>query len=209
MKTITSNARGNDQLSMFHLFEFTLKNLDGTPHEILRFTDLDIFLLDGALEYTPLSITFDRLTEDISMATNSITITLDNVNEALSRAALAYEWRQNSCTITRVMYRPNEETPSDGVTYEYGYGNNLSPAGYPQLVLDDVLLKDRYTLFAGHIGSFSATEQTLTGTITTKFIQWQNPFPSRRFDQQEFTTIIDTMNTQLYWGTVDDETTTP
>lgn len=198
MKTITTNARTESSLSIAHLFEFTLNNLDGTLHEILYLTDHDIFINYDGNDYTPLSITFDRLTEDISMQTNNITVTLDNINSALSNAAIEYEWRKNTAEIKRIMFVPNSEI-IDGDTYDFGYGDNLSGT-YPELVMADVTLKDIYTLFSGHIGSFSATQQSLTGTITTKFIHWQNPFPSRTYDQKEFQEIIDTISTSVYWG---------
>jgi len=199
MKTITTNARNNNALSMLHLFEFTLTNLDGTPHEVVYLTDHDVFVQYNGNTYTPLSVTFDRLTEDISMQTNNITVTIDNVNLALSQAALGYEWRKNQADIHRVMFVPNSETIS-GDVYDFGYGDNLGTGTYPELILADTTLKDIYTLFSGHIGHFSATQQSLTGTITTKFIHWQNPFPTRTFDQKEFTNIIDTIVETVYWG---------
>jgi len=200
MKTITTNARTENSLSIAHLFEFTLNTLDGSLHEVLYLTDHDIFINYDGNDYTPLSVTFDRLTEDISMQTNNITVTLDNINSALSEAAIEYEWRKNTATIKRIMFVPDAET-IDSYTYDFGFGDNLSGT-YPELVITDITLKDIYTLFSGHIGSFSATQQTLTGTITTKFIHWQNPFPSRTYDQKEFQEIIDAISTSTYWGRV-------
>ena len=199
MKTITTNAREENALSMFHLFQFTLSDTDGTLAEVLYFTDHDIFVTYDGNEYTPLSISFDRLTEDVSMQTNSITVTLDNINSAISEAALGYEWRQNPATIQRVMYVPDSETIS-GEVYDFGYGDNLGLGTYPELILDDVVSKDIYTLFSGYISAFSATQQSLTGTISTKFIHWQKPFPSRTYDQKEFNSIINSMSNTVYWG---------
>jgi len=200
MKTITTNAREENSLSVAHLFEFTINNLDGTLYEVLYLTDHDIFINYDEHDYTPLSITFDRLTEDISMQTNSITVTLDNINSALSETALEYEWRKNSAIIKRIMFVPNSET-IDSYAYDFGFGDNLST--YPQLIIGDITLKDVYTLFSGYIGSFSATQQALTGTISTKFIHWQNPFPSRTYDQKEFQEIINTISNSVFWGRVE------
>ena len=82
------------------------------------------------------------------MQTNNITVTIDNVNLALSQAALGYEWRKNQADIHRVMFVPNSETIS-GDVYDFGYGDNLGTGTYPELILADTTLKDIYTLFSG------------------------------------------------------------
>ncbi len=259
MKTITTNAREENALSMLHLFTFqlipiifeitgttndekiisiynTLFDRDPDSAELtywssfwttnshlsdkevadtityagvendedfikVYFTDHDIFVDYDSIVYTPISITFDKLTEDVSMQTNSINVTLDNVNSALSEAAINYEWRKNTCEIKRVLFLPNSETVS-GYDYDFGVGDNLGIGTYPELLLDDTTLKDEYTLFSGFIGAFSATQQSLTGTITTKFIHWQNPFPTRTYDQKEFSDVIETIVETVYWGRV-------
>jgi len=195
-KTITNNSRGNDALGMLHLFEFDMYDFDGNLDEVLRFTDHDIFVNDGTNEYTPLAITFDRLTEDSSMASDSISITLDNVSGAITSEALASEWRNNRAKITRVIYTPPSDTIGSEV-YEFGYGDNLSV--YPKIDIS-LVTKDTYILFEGIIDTFSATENTLNGTITSLFTNWSKAYPTRKFNQTEFTTIIDTMVDEIQWG---------
>lgn len=197
MKTITTNARGGNAVSILHLFTFELDNLDGTDNETLYFTDHDIFVKDGTTMYTPLSISFDKLSEDISMQSDSVSVTLDNINAALSEAALNYEWRKNQATVTRVIFTPNSET-IDGDVYDFGYGDNLDT--FPQLILQDIDSRDTYSLFSGYIESFSATQQSLTGKISTKFVHWSNPYPKRTFNQKEFTEVIDAISNTVYWG---------
>ena len=203
-KTITNVARSDDQLAILHLFEFYMdKDLDGNvgeSGEILYFTDHDVFVTDGTNEYTPLSITFDKLNEDFSMASDSINISIDNINNALSNEALASEWRNNPAKITRVIYTPSSETV-DGELYDYGLTNNMSTT-YPKIDIS-IFAKDTYTLFEGVIDTFSATEQSLTGTITTKFVHWNRPYPSQTFNQNEFGTIIAAMSDVVYWGRKD------
>jgi len=199
MKDITNNARSRDQLSMLHLITFVINDLDGEYYDTIYVTDHDIFVIDGEIEYTPISITFDKLTEDITMQTNTISIILDNINSALSQTALGYEWRNNASTIERLMFVPNEEV-EDGETYDYGYGDNLGAYDFPQLNIGDITLKDRYTLFEGSIHGFSANESTLSGQVSTKFSFWQNPFPKRTFDQKEFVGVIGAMTETVYWG---------
>ena len=196
MKTITNNVRQNNQLAVLHLFEFDMYNLDGTFQETLRFTDHDIFVDDGAYEYTPLAITFDKLNEDGSMQSDSININIDNVSGALTTEALASEWRNNRAKITRVIYTPKSDVIEDE-TYEYGYGDNLD--AYPKLSLVGVT-SDSYTLFEGIIDTFSATEQALNATITSLFTNWNKPYPQRTFNQNEFTNIIDAITETIYWG---------
>lgn len=199
MKTITNTSRGDRQLAILHLFEFDMYNLDGTFKETLRFTDHDIFVDYDGNDYTPLAITFDRLSENFTMTADSINITIDNVNSALSNEALASEWRSNRALIMRAAYTPPEETIGYE-EYTYGYGNNLEGQTYPELDLDAIVSKDVWTLFGGVIDTFTASESTLTGTITTQFSNWSKAFPSRTFSQNEFTTIVDAINDTLYWG---------
>jgi len=196
MKTITNNVRNDNQLAILHLFEFDMYNLDGTFQETLRFTDHDIFVDDGTNEYTPLAITFDKLSEDGSMQSDSININIDNVSGALTTEALASEWRSNRAKITRVIYTPNSDI-IDTETYEYGYGDNLDT--YPKLNMTTIT-KDTYTLFEGIIDTFSATEQALNATITSLFANWSKPYPQRTFNQNEFTNIIDAITETIYWG---------
>lgn len=199
MKTITNNARADRQMAMLHLFEFDMYNLDGTFQETLRFTDHDIFVDYNSNDYTPLAITFDRLSENFTMTADSINVTIDNVNSALSNEALASEWRNNRALIMRVAYTPPSET-INSETYDYGYGDNLGLGTYPELDLDVITEKDVWTLFGGVIDTFTASESVLTGTVTTQFSNWSRAFPSRTFNQNEFTTIVDAINDTLYWG---------
>lgn len=173
----------------------------GESGEILRFTDHDIFVSDGTYEYTPLSISFDRLNEDFSMQTDSVSVTIDNINGALTTEALASEWRNNPAKIMRVIYEPASETIGSDV-YDYGISDNTI-SDYPKLDIS-TLTKDQYTLFKGVIDTFTATEQALTGTLTTQFSLWAKPFPERTYSQNEFTTIVDAMTNTIYWGTLVD-----
>ena len=199
MKTITNNSRSNRQLAILHLFEFDMYNFDGTFKETLRFTDHDIFVDYNFNDYTPLAISFDRLVEDFTMSVDSINITIDNVNGALSSEALASEWRNNRASITRVSYTPAAETIGSE-TYDYGYGDNLAGTTYPELDLDAISNKDVWTLFGGVIDTFGASESALNATITTEFNNWSRPFPTRTYNQNEFTTIVDAMTDIIYWG---------
>ena len=196
MKTITNNSRSDRQLAILHLFEFDMYNFDNTFKETLRFTDHDIFVNYDGNEYTPLAISFDRLTEDFTMSADSISITIDNVNSGLSTEALASEWRNNRASIERVAYTPPSETIADE-TYTYGYGNNLD--SYPKLDLVS-LTKDVWTLFGGIIDTFSASESALNATITTEFNNWSKPYPTRTYNQNEFTTVVGAMTEIIYWG---------
>jgi len=195
-KTITNNARNNDAIAILHLFEFDMYNLDGTFKETLRFTDHDIFVNDGGVEYTPLAITFDKLSEDGSMQSDSINVSIDNVSGALTSEAFASEWRNNRCKITRVVYTPPSDT-IDAEAYEYGYGDNLDT--YPKLDISSIS-KDSYTLFEGIIDTFNATEQSLSATLTSLFTNWSKPYPSRTFNQTEFNSIVNTIADSVYWG---------
>ena len=195
-KTISSNVRTERKLAILHLFEFDMYDFDITFSETLYFTDHDIFVNYDGNEYTPLAITFDSLTEDFSMSADRINITIDNVNSALSNTALANEWRNNRAVISRVVFTPPSETIGED-TYTYGYGDNLD--SYPKLNLDS-LTKDVWTLFSGIIDTFSASESTLKGTITTEFNNWSKPYPTRTYNQNEFTTIVGAMTDIIYWG---------
>lgn len=197
MKTLTNVVRSDDAFAIVHLFEFDMYTMANVFDETLRFTDHDIFVYDGTNEYTPLSITFDRLTEDFSMSSDSINVSIDNINGALSTKALASEWRNNRCKITRVMYTPPSETISSD-TYEFGVSDNSSVA-YPRLETSS-LTKDSYTLFEGVIDTFSASSQALQGTLSTQFTYWSKPYPSRTYNQNEFTTIVDALSDTIYWG---------
>lgn len=200
MKTITNNVRENDEVAVLHLFEFTIRDFSGWIVEIVRLTDHDVFVNYDGNEYVPLPVTFDRLVEDVSQQSNSISVSIDNVNGELSSKAFQYEWRGNTAKITRVIYTPPTETPVDNITYVYGYGDNLeNVSSYPKIDIDPIT-KDVYSLFEGYINTFSATEQSLTATISTKFIYWRNPFPYRTFDQKEFSGIIQAMTEKLKWG---------
>lgn len=200
-KEITSNARTDDVFTMLHLFEFSMdKNWDydqTDSGEVLRFTDHDVFVDDGTNEYTPIAITWDKLTEDFSMQSDNINITIDNINGELSAEGLANEWRNNPCKIRRVIYTPSAET-IDGNTYEFGF-NNQSTTTYPKLSLSGIT-QDNYLLFEGVIDSFSANEQTLSATLNTQFVHWSKPYPARTYNQNEFTTIVDAINDVVYWG---------
>ena len=196
-KTVSTNVRNDDAMGMIHLFEFDMYLLNGNFSETLRFTDHDVFVYDGSNEYTPLSITFDRLNEDFTMASDTINVTIDNVNEALSNVALAKEWRNNRAKIIRVLITPPAETIA-GVTYEFGMSENSS-AAYPRLEIAG-LTKDVYVLFEGVIDTFNASTQIFNVSLTTKFTFWQKPFPTRTYNQNEFTSIVDSVNDSIYWG---------
>ena len=196
-KTITTNVRADAQMGMIHWFEFDMYLLNGNFSETLRFTDHDVFVFDGANEYTPLTITFDRLVEDFTMSTDTINVTIDNINEELSNAALAKEWRNNRAKIVRILITPPSETV-DGQVYDFGISENSSVA-YPRLEIA-ALTKDQYTLFEGVIDTFSASSQTFTAQLTTKFTYWQRPYPTRTFNQNEFTTVVSAITESVFWG---------
>ena len=196
-KTVTTNVRNDDAMGMIHLFEFDMYLLNGNFSETLRFTDHDVFVYDGSNEYTPLAITFDRLNEDFTMASDTINVTIDNVNEALSTVALAKEWRNNRAKIIRVLITPPAESIG-GVTYEFGMSEN-STAAYPRLEIAG-LTKDSYVLFEGVIDTFNASTQIFNVSLTTKFTFWQKPYPTRTYNQNEFTSIVDSMNDSIFWG---------
>lgn len=196
-KTITTNVRNDDSMVMIHLFEFDMYTLAGVFDETLRFTDHDVFVYDGTNEFTPLAISFDRLTEDFTMTSDTINITIDNVNEELTTAALSKEWRNNRAKITRVLFTPPADTISS-TTYEFGIGVDFTST-YPRLEIAS-FTKDVYVLFEGIIDTFSATTQIFTAQLTTEFTYWQLPYPTRNFNQNEFTTIVDTINSVVYWG---------
>ena len=196
-KTVTTNVRNDDAMGMIHLFEFDMYLLNGNFSETLRFTDHDVFVYDGSNEYTPLSISFDRLSEDFTMASDSINVTIDNVNEALSTVAMAKEWRNNRAKIIRVLITPPAESIG-GVTYEFGMSEN-STAAYPRLEIAG-LTKDSYVLFEGVIDTFNASTQIFTVQLTTKFTFWQKPFPTRTYNQNEFTSIVSAMTDSIFWG---------
>jgi hypothetical protein len=189
-KTVTTNVRNNEQMGMIHLFEFDMYTLAGSFSETLRFTDHDVFVYDGTNEFTPLAITFDRLTEDFTMAT-------DNINEELTATALAKEWRNNRAKISRVLITPPSETV-DGQSYDYGISENSSVA-YPRLEISG-LTKDSYVLFEGVIDTFNATTKIFTAQLTTKFTYWQKPYPSRTYSQNEFSSIVNAISEVIYWG---------
>lgn len=197
MKTITSNARTDDAFAMLHLFEFDMTYFDGSSLETLRFTDHDVFVYDGTNEYTPLAITFDRLTEDFSLQSDNIQVTIDNINKELTGEALNEEWRNNRALITRVIFTPPSQTEG-GETYEFGVTDNGGTT-YPRLELAS-LSKDTYTLFEGNIDTFSATSQVLNGSLMTKFSNWNKSYPTRTYNQNEFTSIVEAMSETIYWG---------
>ena len=196
-KTVTTNVRNDDAMGMIHLFEFDMYLLNGNFSETLRFTDHDVFVYDGSNEYTPLAITFDRLNEDFTMASDTINVTIDNVNEALSTVALAKEWRNNRAKIIRVLITPPAESIG-GVTYEFGMSENSS-AAYPRLEIAS-LTKDSYVLFEGVIDTFNASTQIFNVSLTTKFTFWQKPYPTRTYNQNEFTSIVASMSDSIFWG---------
>lgn len=196
-KTVTTNVRNNEQMAMIHLFEFDLYLLDGNFSETLRFTDHDVFVYDGTNEFTPLSISFDRLAEDFTMASDTINITIDNINEELTAVAMAKEFRGNRAEITRVLFTPPAETIS-GQSYEFGISENSSVA-YPRLEIASYT-KDSYVLFEGVIDTFSATSQIFTAQLTTKFTYWQAPYPTRTFNQTEFSSIVAAISDNIFWG---------
>lgn len=202
MKDLTNNVRSRDALALVHLFAFEMHNLDGSYQETLYFTDSEIFVTADGREYTPLSVTFGSLSEDSSMATDSISINIDNINGALSAKALESEWRNNKCRIVRIVYSPVAEVVGAD-TYEFGLTDTGSEE-YPNMNFDtDGIEFDAYILFEGVIDTFSATSQALAGKLTTQFTHWSKPYPPRTYNQNEFTTIIDAMVSLVYWGSSD------
>ena len=131
------------------------------------------------------------------MASDSINVTIDNINEALTAEALGSESRNNRAKITRVLITPPAETISSE-TYEFGISEN-STAAYPRLEIAGIT-KDTYVLFEGVIDTFNATSQTFTAQLTTKFTFWQKPYPTRTYNQNEFTSIVDAISEVIYWG---------
>lgn len=196
-KTITTNVRTGEQMGMIHLFEFDMNTLSGSFDETLRFTDHDLFVYDGTNEYTPLSISFDRLNEDFTMSSDSINVQIDNVNEELTNEAFTSEWRNNRAKIQRVILMPPSETV-DGQSYDFGISDNTSTS-YPRLEIAGIT-KDSYTLFEGVIDTFSATTQSFTAQLTTKFTYWQRPYPTRTYNQNEFASVVDAISDSIYWG---------
>jgi len=202
MKQISNNVRSNEAFAMMHLFEFTMRNLDGTFKEVLYFTDHDIFVTSAGNEYIPLPISFDRLVEDVSMSSDSINLTIDNINGALTQEALASEWRNNNARIVRVIYTPPEQT-FGAEDYEFGVIQEGEASVYPNVNFDTAgITFDSYVLFKGKIDTFSATSQALSASLTTQFSFWQKPFPPRTYSQNEFTSMVDTINDSVYWGRV-------
>jgi len=202
-KIISSNSRTDEAVSMVHLFTFAMdKDLDGNvgeAGEVLYFTDNDIFVTYDSNEYTPLAITFDKLTEDFSMGADTISLSIDNINSALTTEALASEWRNNHCKITRIVYTPPAETIGSD-TYEFGV-SDTGDATYPNMDFDlDEITHDVYTLFEGVIDTFNATTQVLNATITTEFVNWTKAFPTRTYNQNSFTSVVDAISTEVYWG---------
>lgn len=208
MKDISTNVRSNDSVAMLHLFEFEMRDFDGNVDEILYMTDHDIFVNFDSNEYVPLAITFDKLSEDFALTADSVSVTIDNINGAVSSDALSKEWRNNPCKITRVIYSPPSTTitgqsiASMNGTYDFGLTGEGS-ATYPRLDfnLDEVPPTfDQYVLFNGIIDTFSASEASLRGTMTTKFIHWATPYPIRTYNQSEFTAIADVIFDEIIWG---------
>jgi len=206
-KTITSKARTDNAFSMVHLFSFEMdKDLDGNvgeAGEILYFTDHDVFVTYGGNEYTPLAITFDKLNEDFSMSSDVISLSIDNINSALTTEALRSEWRNNPCNIIRIIYTPPAETIGSDI-YEFGVSDTetdpSNTALYPRLDFANITDFDAYILFEGIIDTFNASTQVLNATITTEFVNWSKAYPARTYNQNEFISVIDAISTELYWG---------
>ena len=201
-KSINNYVRSDDAFSIIHLFTFEMYDFAGNLDEVLRFTDHEIFVKYLANDYTPLSITFDKLNEDFSMSSDSISLSIDNINGELSREALSSEWRNNKARITRFIYTPNAQTAGSDY-YDYGIIHSEDSSNYPFIDMDDFLVAnttDAYHMFDGVIDTFSATEQALNATLTTQFVHWNKPYPSRTYNQNEFTSIVGAMSDMVYWG---------
>jgi len=201
-KSITNYVRSDDAFSIIHLFEFDMYDFNGNLDEVLRFTDHEMFVKYNSNDYTPLSITFDTLNEDFTMASDSVSLSIDNINGELSREALSSEWRNNKARIIRFIYTPNAQ--SDGTDYyDYGIIHSEDINNYPFINMDDFIIAgttDAYYLFNGVIDTFSATEQALNATLTTQFVHWNKPYPSRTYNQNEFTSVVGAMSDMVYWG---------
>jgi len=201
-KNLSNYVRSDDAFAIIHLFEFDMYDFEGNLDEVLRFTDHEMFVKYNTNDYTPLSITFDRLNEDFSMSSDSVSLSIDNINGELTREALASEWRNNKARIIRFIYTPNAQ--SDGADYyDYGIIHSEDINNYPYIHMDYFITAqttDAYYLFNGVIDTFSATEQALTATLTTPFVHWNKPYPSRTYNQNEFTSIVGAMSDMVYWG---------
>jgi len=198
MKSISNNIRSQD-CGILHLFEFNVRDIQtGEIDDVLRFTDHDIFVTFNGQEYSPVSVTFDQLTEDSSNSANAINVSVENVTNELSSIVLKNEWRNNAAKIIRVMYQP----PSmlvEGENYEFGVGGNEAANIYPNLDLTNVSV-DSYELFDGVINKMSVTSQAISASLTNNFIHWGKEFPDRSFNQKEFVTVVDAIVDQIYWG---------
>jgi len=206
-KIISTNSRQDTAFALLHLFEFQMdRDLDGVvgeASEILYFTDHDVFVEYAGIEYTPLAVTFDSLSEDGSMETDSINISIDNINGLLTAEALASEWRNNPWKITRIVFTPPSEI-IDADVYEFGVSDTetdpTNESIYPKLDFANVPNYDAYVLFEGIINTFNATSQVLNGSLTTKFINWNKAYPTRTYNQNEYTSVVSAITTELYWG---------
>lgn len=197
MRSLTNDVISKNAVAILHLFELDINELDGTFKETVLFTDHDIYVIKDGKEYTPLSITFDKLTEDITLTASTVTIQVDNVNKELSTLALDYEWRRNRVLIERVVYTPPTEIVN-GDEYKYGIGDNLD--GYPKLKLDDIIEKTTYSLFTGVVDVFSASESAISITASTQFASWGKTFPTRTYNQNEYASVVDAIKNLIYWG---------
>jgi len=198
MKSISSNVRTSD-CGILHLFEFNVRDIQtGEISEILRLTDHDIFVTFNGQEYTPVSVTFDQLTEDISNSANTINVSIENITNELSSIALQNEWRNNAAKIIRVMYQP-PATTLDGEVYDYGISGNEAASMYPELDLTSVLL-DSYNLFDGVINNMVVTSQAVSVGLTNLFVHWSKAVPERTYTQNDFTSIIEAIVDEIYWG---------
>jgi hypothetical protein len=198
MKSISSNVRTSD-CGILHLFEFNVRDIQtGEISEVLRLTDHDIFVTFDGQEYTPVSVTFDQLTEDTSNSANTINVSIENITNELSSIALQNEWRNNAAKIIRVMYQPPAAT-LDGEVYDYGIGGNEAANVYPNLDLTAVPL-DSYSLFDGVIDNMVVTSQAVSVGLTNLFVHWQKTYPERTYSQNEFTTVVDAIVEEIYWG---------
>lgn len=183
----------NKAISHAHLIEID----DGS--NFIYLTDNDVFVLYGTHEYTPVQISFDAIKEDYSLSADGTNIAIGNINKTISAEILANEMRNRNVRIYRAVYAQAAQTISS-TTYEFGLFS--FDAGYPQLNLDGASYstKSVILLFSGIIDRVTANETSASLNCTSDFIKWNKPYPSRTYSQTDFTTVIQSMTSEIRWG---------
>lgn len=197
-----SGIYAQDDIHIFHTFEFELRNLDGSLAETLRLTDLEAFFEWDKKDYTPVSITFSEVKETFTLQSETVNVDIDNIGNALSDKAFQYEWRLNKAKIQR-FFATSDCFPNsvDGVNYDYGVMPR--PIGTNDIYMYDIQSSDHYdvyTVFLGYIDSFTATDERISATLKTGVTNLGKQIPERSYDQSIYTKLIDAMTTELKWG---------